>query len=83
MEKYIHPLNEQHHGVYIFCDDQLAPAIVKVQDALVIGSEQTKQLPASFSSDFHAIMKKKVTSMETIGKAVYIRGRPSTTSKPC
>ena len=83
MQMYIHPLNDQHPGVYIVCDDQLAPAIVNVQDALAIGSEQTKQLSASLSSDFHAIMKKKVKSMQTIRKVVFVRGRPSTTSKPC
>ena len=63
-------LNEQHRGVYIVCDDQLAREIVNVQDALAIGSEQTKQLSASLSSDFHAIMKKKVKSMEAIRMAV-------------
>ena len=70
MEKYIHPLNVQHPGVYIVCDDQLAPEIVNVQDALAIGSEQTKQLSTLLSSDFHAIIKKKLKSMEAIGKAV-------------
>ena len=69
---YIHPLNEQHPGVglYIVCDDQLAPEIVNVQDALAIGREQTKQLSASLSTDFQAMMKKKVKSMETIRMAV-------------
>ena len=70
MQKYIHPLNEQHPGVYNICDDQLAQAIVNVQDALAIGSEQTKQFSASLSSDFQAMMKKKVKTMETIRMAV-------------
>ena len=58
---------------------------MNVQDALAIGSEQTKQFSASLSSDFHEIMKKKLKSMVAIRKAVYVmsRGRPSTTSKPC
>ena len=63
MQKYIHPLNEQHPGVYIVCDDQLAQEIVNVRDALAIGSEQTKPFSASLSSDFHEIMKKKLKSM--------------------
>ena len=75
MQKYIHPLNEQHPGVYIVCDDQLAPAIVNGQDALAIGSDQTKQFSGSLSCDFHAIMKKNVTSMEATRVAVYVRGK--------
>ena len=76
MQMYIHPLNEQHPGVYNICDDQLAQAIVNVQDALAIGSEQTKQLSASLSSDFHAIMKGEINADNQEGclcqgKAVY------------
>ena len=72
MQKYIHPFNEQHPCVYIVCDDQLASAIVNIQDALAIGSVHTKQLSASLSSDFHAIMNKKVKSIGAIRKAVYV-----------
>ena len=53
--------------------DSLAPDTVNVQDALVIGSEQSKRFSASLSSDFHATTKKKVKSMEAI--TVNVKGK--------
>ena len=73
LERYIHPLNEQHPGVYNVCSCQAAPETVNVQDALVIGSEQSKRFSASLSSDFHATTKKKVKSMEAIN--VNVKGK--------
>ena len=73
LERYIHPLNEQHPGVYNVCSCQVAPDTVNVQDALVIGSEQSKRFSASLSSDFHATTKKKVKSMEAINVNVKVK----------
>ena len=76
MQKYIFtPQRAISWRINIVCDDQLVSGIVNVQDALAIGSEQTKQLSTSLSSDFHELVKKKeMKSMEAIGKAVYVRG---------
>ena len=53
----------------------MAPDIVNVQDALAIGSEQSKQFSASLSSAFHATIKKNVKSMEAMKKAVHVKGK--------
>ena len=76
LAKYIHPLNEQHPGVYKVCKGQVAPDTGNIQDTLAIASEQSKQFSASLSSDVHATTNKKVKSMESIWKAVnhVIRG---------
>ena len=74
-EKYIHPLTEQHPGVYNICNGQVAPDTVNVQDALTIGSEQSMQFSTSLSRDFHTTIKKKVKSMEAIKKAVNVKGK--------
>ena len=47
LEKYSHPLNDQQPGVYDICNGQVAPDIVNVQNALAIGSEQSRQFSAS------------------------------------
>ena len=60
LEKYTHPLNEQHPGLFNICNGQVAPDTVNVQDALAIGSEQSKQFSASLSSNFHTSIKRKV-----------------------
>ena len=60
LEKYIHPLNDQQPGVYNICNDQVATDTVNVQNALVIGSEQSRQFSTSLSSEFHKTIKKKV-----------------------
>lgn len=75
LEKYTHPLNEQHPRVYNICNGQVVPETVNVQDALAIGSEQSKQFSASLSSDFHTTIQKKVKSMEALKKAVTIKGK--------
>ena len=75
LEKYTRPLNEQHPGVYNICNGQVAPDTVNVQDALAIGSEQSKQFSASLSSDFHTTIKKKVKPMEALKKAVTVKGK--------
>ena len=75
LEKYIHPLNEQHPGVYNICNGQVAPDTVNFQDALAIGSEQSKQYSTLLSSDFNTNIKKKVKSMEAIKKAVNVKGK--------
>ena len=59
-EKYTHPLNEQHPGLFDICNGQVAPDTVNVQDALAIRSEQSKQFSASLSSNFHTSMNRKV-----------------------
>ena len=53
----------------------MAPDTVNVQDALTIGSEQSKQFSASLSSDFHKTIKKMVRSMEALKKAVTVKGK--------
>ncbi|CAL8361042.1 unnamed protein product [Merluccius merluccius] len=75
LEKYTHPINEQHPGVYNICNGQAAPDIVNVQDALAIGGEQSKQFSTSLCSDFHKTIKKKVKSMEALKKAVIVKGK--------
>ena len=49
MEKYRHPLNDQQPGVYNICNGQAAPDTAHVQNALAIGSEQSRQFSASLS----------------------------------
>ena len=66
LNKYTHLLNEQHPSVHNICNGQVAPDPVSVQDALAIGSEQSRQ----FSSNFHTTIKKMVKTMELIKKVV-------------
>ena len=75
LEKYSHPLNDQQPGVYNICNGQVAPDTVNVQNALAIGSEQSRQFSASLSSQFHKTIKKKVKIMELLKKAVVIKGK--------
>ena len=75
LEKYPHPLNEQHPRLYNICNSQVAPDTVNVQDALAIGSEQSQQFSSSLSSNFHTIIKKKVKTMEALKKAVTVNGK--------
>ena len=51
----------------------MAPDTVNVQNALAIGSEQSRQFSASLSSEFHKTIKKKVKTMELL-KAVTVKG---------
>ena len=44
MEKYSQLLNDQQPGVYSICNGQVAPDTVNVQNALAIGSEQSRQV---------------------------------------
>ena len=60
LEKYIHPLNDQQPGVYNICNGQVATDTVNVQNALAIGSEQSRQISTSPISEFHKTIKKKV-----------------------
>ena len=75
LEKYIHPLNDTQQGVYNICNGQVAPDTVNVQNALAIGSEQSRQFSTSLSSEFHKPIKKKVKTMESLKKAVTIKGK--------
>ena len=75
LEKYSQPLNAQQPGVYNICHDQVAPDTVNVQNALAIGSEQSRQFSASLSSEFHKTIKKKVKTMELLKKAVTVKGK--------
>ena len=75
LEKYSHPLNDQQPGVYNICNGQVAPDTVNVQNALAIGSEQSRQFSASLSSEFHKTIKKKVKTMELLKKAVTVKGK--------
>ena len=54
------PLNDQQPGVYNICNDQVATDTVNVQNALAIGSEQSRQFSTSLSSEFHKTIKKMV-----------------------
>ena len=51
----------------------MAPDTVIVQNALAIGSEQSRQFSASLSSEFHKTIKKKVKTMELLKKAVTVK----------
>ena len=75
LEMYNHPLNDQQPGVYNICNGQLAPDTVNVQNALAIGSEQSRQFSASLSSELHNTIKKKVKTMELLKKAVTVKGK--------
>ena len=69
LEKYIHPLNDQQPGVYNICNGQVAIDTVNVQNALAIGSEQSRQFSIWLSSAFHKTIKKKVNAIESLKKA--------------
>ena len=73
LEKYSHSLNDQQPGVSNICNGQVAPDTVNVQNALAIGSEQSRQFSASLSSEFHKTIKKKVKTMELLKKAVTVK----------
>jgi hypothetical protein len=75
LEKYRHPLNEQHPGVYNICNGHVAPDIVNVQDAVAIGSEQSRHFSASLCSDSHKTIKNKVKTMESVKKAITVKGK--------
>ena len=75
LEKCSHPLNDQQPGVYNICNGQVAPDTVNVQNALAIGSEQSRQFSASLSSEFHKTTKKKVKTMELLKQAVTVKGK--------
>ena len=68
-------LNDQQPGVCNICNGQVAPDTVNVQNALAIGSEQSRQFSASLSSEFHKTIKKKVKTMELLKKAVVVKGK--------
>ena len=69
LEKY-----SQQPGVYNICNGQVAPDTVDVQNALAIGSEQSRQFSASLSSEFHKTIK-KVKTMELLKNAVTVKGK--------
>ena len=48
---------------------------MNVQNALAIGSEQSRQFSASLSSEFHKAIKKKVKTMELLKKVVTVKGK--------
>ena len=48
---------------------------MNVQNALAIGSEQSRLFSASLSSEFHNTTKKKVKTMELLKKAVTVKGK--------
>ena len=75
LEKYIHPLNDQQPGVYNICNGQVATDTVNVQNALAIGTEQSRQFSISLSSEFHKTIKKMVKTMESLKKAVTVKGK--------
>ena len=53
----------------------MAPDTVNVQNALAIGSEQSRQFSDLLSSEFHKTIKKKVKTMELLKKAVTVKGK--------
>ena len=75
LEKCSHPLNDQQPGVYNICNGQVAPDTVNVQNALSIGSEQSRQFYASLSNEFHKTINKKVKTMDLLKKAVTVKGK--------
>ena len=48
---------------------------MNVQNALAIGSEQSRQFSASLSSEFHKTIKKTVKTMELLKKPVTVKGK--------
>ena len=75
LEKFSHPLNDQQPGLYNICNGQVASDTVNVQDALAIGGEQSRHFSTSLSSEFHKTIKKKVKTMESLKKAVTVKGK--------
>jgi len=75
LEKYSHPLNDQQPGVYNICNGHVAPDTVNVQNALAIGSVQSRQFSASLSSELHNTIKTKVKTMELLKMAVTVKGK--------
>ena len=53
----------------------MTPDTVNVQNALAIGSEQSRQFVTSLSSEFHKTITKKVKTMEWHNKAVTVKGK--------
>ena len=51
----------------------MAPDTVNVQNALAIGSEQSRQFSASLCKDFHKTIKKKVKTIYFLKKAVIVK----------
>ena len=75
-EKCSHPRNDQQPDVYYnISNGQVAPDTVNVQNALAIGSEQSRQFSASLSREFHKTIKKKVKIMELLKKTVTVKGK--------
>jgi hypothetical protein len=75
LEKYSHPLNDQQPGVYNICNGQVASDTVNVQNALAIGGKQRINFSTSLSSEFHRTIKKKVKTMQSLKKAVTVKGK--------
>ena len=53
----------------------MAHDTVNDQDALAIGSKQSKQFSVSLSSNSHTSIKRKVKSTEALKKAVIVKGK--------
>ena len=78
LEKCTHPLNDKHHALFNICNGQVAPDTVNVQDALAIGSDQSKHFSASLNeetSTFHATIKKRVNNLELLKKCIKVKGK--------
>ena len=65
--------NDQQPGVYNICNGQVAIDTVNDQNALAIGSEQSRQFSTSPSSEFHKTIKKKIKAIESLKKAVNVK----------
>ena len=62
-------------GLYNICNGQVAQDTVNVQNALAFGSVQSRQFSTSLSTEFHKPIKKKVKTMESLKKAVTVKGK--------
>lgn len=75
LDECTNPLTEQHAGVYIIYNGLVASDTKNVQDAFDIEREQSKQLSASLSGNFHKPIEKWVKTMEVLKKSNTVEGK--------
>ena len=75
LQKHPHPLNVKSTDRYNIVNGQVAPTKVNVQDALHIGSTQSKKFAALLPSAFHSKIERKVKNMQEMEKVVSVNGK--------
>ena len=70
--KHSHPLNITSSSFYNIINDKVANASVNVQEALKMGESMFLDFRSSLPGGFHAPLKRKVQTMESIKCGVAI-----------